>query len=69
MQSYRVTASCDPQSQPNGEAIVDFEHILDQAVSMLQRRDRIAYSVLKRQFELDDACLDDLKDAILMPIL
>ncbi len=42
-----------------------FEEIFDQAVAMIQRRGRIAYSALKRQFDLDDAYLDDLKDAIL----
>ncbi len=42
-----------------------FEEILDQAVTMLQRRGRIAYSALKRQFDLDDDYLDDLKDALL----
>jgi TOMM system kinase/cyclase fusion protein len=42
-----------------------FEEILDQAVAMLQRRGRIAYSALKRQFDLDDAYLEDLKDALL----
>ena len=42
-----------------------FEEILDQAVAMLQRRGRIAYSSLKRQFDLDDDYLADLKDSLL----
>jgi class 3 adenylate cyclase/predicted ATPase len=42
-----------------------FEEILDQAGAMLQRRGRIAYSAFKRQFDLDDAYLEDLKDALL----
>ena len=42
-----------------------FEEIYDQTVAMLQRRGRIAYSALKRQFDLDDDYLEDLKDAIL----
>jgi hypothetical protein len=37
-----------------------FEEILDQAIAMLQRRGRLTYSTLKRQFQLDDAALDDL---------
>jgi len=41
-----------------------FETILDQAVAMLQRRGRVAYSALKRQFALDEAYLEDLKDAL-----
>jgi len=42
-----------------------FEEILDQTIAMLQRRGRVAYSVLKRQFDLDDEHLEDLKEAIL----
>ena len=38
-----------------------FEEILDQAIAMLQRRGRLTYGTLKRQFQLDDAYLDDLK--------
>src|SRR5712692_1342508 len=37
-----------------------FEEILDQAIAMLQRRGRITYRALKRQFNLDDAFLEDL---------
>jgi hypothetical protein len=38
-----------------------FEEILDQAIAMLQRRGRLTYGALKRQFQLDDANLEDLK--------
>jgi class 3 adenylate cyclase/predicted ATPase len=38
-----------------------FEEILDQAIAMLQRRGRVAYRTLKRQFQLDDEALEDLK--------
>src|SRR5882672_1131677 len=38
-----------------------FEEILDQAITMLQRRGRLTDSALKRQFQLDDAYLEDLK--------
>ena len=37
-----------------------FEEILDQAIAMLQRRGRVTYRTLKRQFQLDDAALEDL---------
>jgi class 3 adenylate cyclase len=37
-----------------------FEDIVDQAIAMLQRRQRVTYRMLKRQFDLDDAALDDL---------
>ena len=38
-----------------------FEEILDQAIAMLQRRGRVTYRTLKRQFNLDDDALKDLK--------
>jgi hypothetical protein len=38
-----------------------FEEIVDQALAMLQRRSRVAYRTLKRQFNLDDEALEDLK--------
>jgi class 3 adenylate cyclase/tetratricopeptide (TPR) repeat protein len=44
---------------------VTFEEILDQAIVMLQRRGRLTYGTLKRQFQLDDAALDDLKEQLL----
>jgi hypothetical protein len=37
-----------------------FEEVLDQAIAMLQRRGRVTYRALKRQFNLDDAFLEDL---------
>src|SRR5438132_533761 len=37
-----------------------FEEILDQAIAMLQRRGRLTYGALKRQFQLDDTYLADL---------
>src|SRR5947209_17838547 len=42
-----------------------FEEILDQATAMLQRRGRLTYGTLKRQFQLDDAALEDLKDELI----
>src|SRR5262245_22502809 len=38
-----------------------FEEILDQAIAMLQRRGRVSYRALKRQFDLDEAYVEDLK--------
>src|SRR6516162_4282548 len=38
-----------------------FEEILDQAIAMLQRRGRVTYRALKRQFNLDDDYLEDVK--------
>jgi class 3 adenylate cyclase/predicted ATPase len=38
-----------------------FEEVVDQAIAMLQRRGRVTYRLLKRQFTLDDEALEDLK--------
>ena len=38
-----------------------FEELLDQAIALLQRRGRLTYGALKRQFDLDDDYLADLK--------
>ena len=40
---------------------MEFDVILDQAIALLQRRGRLTYGALKRQFQLDDAYLADLK--------
>src|SRR5437867_6404330 len=42
-----------------------FEEILDQAIAMLQRRGRLTYGTLKRQFQLDDAALEDVKNELI----
>jgi class 3 adenylate cyclase len=42
-----------------------FEEILDQALAMLQRRGRVTYRTLKRQFQLDEDALEDLKAEII----
>jgi predicted ATPase len=42
-----------------------FEDILDQALALLQRRGRVTYGTLQRQFALDTVALEDLKDALL----
>ena len=34
-----------------------FEELLDQAIDLLQRRGRVTYRTLKRQFQLDDDVL------------
>src|SRR5712691_3337335 len=44
----------------SGGWAMTFEEILDQAIAMLQRRGRLTYGALKRQFQLDDAYLDDV---------
>jgi hypothetical protein len=45
-----------------------FEEILDQAIAMLQRRGRLTYGTLKRQFQLNDAYLEDLKAELIVTV-
>jgi class 3 adenylate cyclase len=40
---------------------VDFLAVVDQVIALLRQRGRVTYRTLKRQFELDDAALEDLK--------
>ena len=42
-----------------------FEEMLEQALAMLRRHKRVTYRALRRQFNLDETYLADLKDAIL----
>src|SRR5438445_9243058 len=44
---------------------MSFEEMLDQAIAMLQRRGRVTYRALKRQFQLDDDVLEDLTAEII----
>jgi hypothetical protein len=43
---------------------MDFYAVLDEVLELLQRHKRVTYRALKRQFELDDAYLEDLKAEI-----
>jgi class 3 adenylate cyclase/tetratricopeptide (TPR) repeat protein len=38
-----------------------FEEVLNQAMALLQRQGRVSYRALKRQFDLDEAYVEDLK--------
>src|SRR5256885_5282390 len=42
-----------------------FEELLDQAIDLLQRRGRVTYRTLKRQFQLDDDVLADLQEELI----
>jgi hypothetical protein len=44
---------------------MDFYEALDQVLAPLRSRGRVTYRALKRQFNLDDAFLDDLKAEII----
>ena len=44
---------------------MDFVAVLDQVIALLRQRGRLTYRTLQRQFHLDDATLDDLKDELI----
>ena len=44
---------------------MDFLEVLEQAREVLRNKRRITYRTLKRQFELDDEALEDLKEELL----
>ena len=44
---------------------MDFYAVLDQVLDLLRQRGRVTYRALKRQFDLDDAVLEDLKAEII----
>jgi class 3 adenylate cyclase/tetratricopeptide (TPR) repeat protein len=44
---------------------MDFYAVLDQVVDLLRSRQRATYRTLRRQFNLDDAALEDLKEELL----
>ena len=42
-----------------------FSEIVEQASALLQRKGRVSYRALKREFELDDEVLEDVKEELL----
>ncbi len=40
---------------------MSFDDVIDRAIDMLRKRGRVTYRTLRRQFDLDDATLEDLK--------
>jgi class 3 adenylate cyclase len=44
---------------------MDFYTVLDHVIALLRSRGRVSYRALKRQFDLDDAYLEDLKAEII----
>src|SRR5207244_3186627 len=51
--------------QTRRASMMDFYTVLDQVLALLRQRGRVSYRALKRQFDLDDAYLDDLKVEII----
>src|SRR5215468_5485604 len=48
-----------------GGWVMTFEEILDQAIAMLQRRERVSYRTLTLQFHLDEESLAALKEELI----
>ena len=44
---------------------MDFVAVVDQVIALLRQRGRVAYRTLKRQFQLDDAALEDVKNELI----
>src|SRR5262249_14823746 len=44
-----------------GGAVMDYDAVLAQVVTLLQQEQRVAYRILKRRLQLDDETLEDLK--------
>jgi hypothetical protein len=44
---------------------VDFVAVVDQVIALLRQRGRVTYSTLKRQFQLHDAALEDVKNELI----
>ncbi len=44
---------------------MDFVAVVDQVIALLRQRGRVTYSTLKRQFQLDDAVLEDVKNELI----
>src|SRR5439155_2691024 len=45
--------------------MMKFSAVVEQVLELLQRQGRISYRALKREFDLDDAYIDDLKAEII----
>ena len=44
---------------------MDFVALVDQVIALLRQRGRVTYSTLKRQFQLDEAALEDVKNELI----
>jgi TOMM system kinase/cyclase fusion protein len=45
--------------------MMDFYEVLDQVIDLLRQHGRVTYRALKRQFDIDDEYLEDLRDEII----
>src|SRR5262245_5645831 len=52
-------------TRQHGGTRMTFYEVLEQVLQLLQRHGRVSYRALKRQFELDEVYLEDLKAEII----
>ena len=45
---------------------MDFVAVVDHVIALLRQRGRVTYRTLKRQFQLDDEVLEDLKEELIV---
>ena len=58
-------ASSDRALGREGTAL-DFVAVVDHVIALLRQRGRVTYRTLKRQFQLDDEVLEDLKEELIV---
>src|SRR2546428_5975051 len=46
-------------------APMDFVTVVDQVIALLRQQGRVTYSTLKRQFQLDEAAFEDVKNELI----
>ena len=60
----RSSMSTEPNTEEGGHG-VDFVAVVDQALALLRQRGRVTYRTLQRQFQLDEAALEDVKEELI----
>jgi len=48
-----------------GGGVVNFDELLEQVLTLVQRQGRVSYRAIKRRFDVDDDYLADLREEIL----
>ena len=62
---YQDIKVAQPHDPVDGGSALSFEEMIEQVLAILQRRGGVSYRALKRQFNLDEACLADLKHELI----
>src|SRR5919198_1000651 len=59
------SAGRDSILRTEGGVVMDFYDVLERVLELLQQHKRVTYRALQRQFDLDEAYLEDLKAEII----